>query len=454
MPSPSTLAGQAADLAAGRVTARALVEQALERATDPAGEGQRTFISITAEPARAMADAMDRLHRVGRAPGPYAGLPISLKDLFDVAHEITRAGSRILAAGPPAASHAPVVQRLLTAGFVPMGRSNMSEFAFSALGLNPHYGTPRNPWDRASGGRIPGGSSSGAAVSVSDGMAIGAIGSDTGGSCRIPAALCGIVGFKPTARRIPTAGTVPLSPTLDSIGPLANSVACCAVLDAVMAGEPVPAPDFPPAAPELQGLRFLVPSNLVLDSLDDAVAAPFERALRRLADAGAVIEQREMPALDRIAEAHTYATFAIVEAYAWHRRYLGRDGALYDPFVRARIEPGAGVTAAQYLDLVAARAAITRTAARQTADYHAVVMPTVPLIAPRLADVADPAEARRVNALLLRNTAIGNFLDRCAISLPCHRAGDPPAGLMLMGETAGDAALFRVARSVAAALGV
>ena len=239
-----TIEQHAQALADGSTTSRALVEQCLARIADPHGEGARAFIKVHAEQARAMADAMDTLRRVGREPSRYAGIPVSLKDLFDIAGEPTPAGSRVLADAPPATAHAPVVQRMLAAGFVPVGRTNMTEFAFSGLGINPHYGTPRSPWDRAAG-RIPGGSSSGTAVSVSDGMAIAGLGTDTGGSCRIPAAFCGIVGYKPTARRVPITGVLPLAPSFDSVGPLAPSVACCAVIDAVLAGEtpalPVPA---------------------------------------------------------------------------------------------------------------------------------------------------------------------------------------------------------------------
>src|SRR5579864_3980633 len=252
MPMPSrkaTVLGLAADLAAGRTSSRALVETALARIADPAGEGARTFTRVYADRARAAADAQDQLRNAGYAASLLAGLPVSIKDLFDVAGEQTLAGSKALDDRPPAARDAPVVARLRAAGAVLIGRTNMTEFAFSGVGINPHFGTPGNPHDRR---LIPGGSSSGAAVSVGDGAAIVAIGSDTGGSVRIPAALCGIVGFKPTKRRIPRGGVIPLSTTLDSIGPLANSVGCCAIADAVMAGE---APSAPAPWPAL-GLRL------------------------------------------------------------------------------------------------------------------------------------------------------------------------------------------------------
>jgi len=259
-PSKRTVLDTAADLANGRTTSRELVEAALAQIADPTGEGARTFVRIYGDSARAAADAQDRLRKAGYIASPLAGLPVSLKDLFDVSGERTLAGSKALGDSPPAQHDAPVVSRLRAAGAVLIGRTNMTEFAFSGVGINPHYGTPGNPYDRR---LIPGGSSSGAAVSVADGGVVVAIGTDTGGSVRIPAALCGIVGFKPTQKRILRDGVTPLSTTLDSIGPLANSVACCAVADAVLAGE---LPSVPPATP-VEAIRLGVPQTYVLNDL-------------------------------------------------------------------------------------------------------------------------------------------------------------------------------------------
>ena len=442
-----TIEQHAQALADGRTTSRALVEQCLARIADPNGEGARAFIKVHADQARAMADAMDALRRAGREPSRYAGIPISLKDLFDIAGEPTPAGSRALADAPPAATHAPVVQRMLAAGFVPLGRTNMTEFAFSGLGINPHYGTPRAPWDRAAG-RIPGGSSSGTAVSVSDGMAVAGLGTDTGGSCRIPAAFCGIVGYKPTARRVTIAGVLPLSPSLDSIGPLAPSVGCCAAVDAVLAAE---APSLPVPV-ELRGLRLAVPENVMLDGLDATVDAAFDRALSMLSRAGARIVRRRFAELDAIGPANTKGGFAASEAYAWHRALLAEKGALYDPRIRMRIERGERMSAVDYIEVVNARRRIVASFDASTHEFDALIMPTVPIVPPCIADLDDEREYNRINLLILRNTAVGNFLDRCAISLPCRRDGEPPVGLMLMGETMGDARLFSIAAAVEATL--
>ena len=442
-----TIHEAAAALADGKATARELVEQCLARIADPAGEGARTFIKVHASQARAMADAADALRRAGRAPGPLTGIPVSIKDLFDIAGEPTPAGSKVLADAPPAKANAPLIQRMLDAGFIPVGRTNMTEFAFSGLGINPHYGTPTSPWDRASK-RIPGGSSSGAAVSIADGMAFGALGTDTGGSCRVPAAMCGVVGYKPTARRVPIDGVLPLAPSLDSVGPLANTVACCATIDAVLAGEPLPTPrPFP-----LASLRLAVPTNFFLNGLDSTVAAAFDRALETLSANGARMTRIAFPVVDEIARANATGGFAVAEAYAWHRKLLAEKGDGYDPLIRTRIMRGQPMTAFDYIDLIAARADIIRRFNASTRDYDALVMPTCPLVPPCIADLDDEGEYNRVNLLQLRNTAAGNFLDRCAISLPCHQPGDAPVGLMLMGETMGDGRLFAIAAAAEGAI--
>ncbi len=432
-------------LDAGHTTSRALIEDSLQRIADPAGEGPRTFIKVHARQARAMADAMDGLRKAGRAPGRYAGIPIAVKDLFDIAGDPTPAGSAVLANAPPAAGDAPVVARMAAAGFIPIGRVNMTEFAFSGLGINPHYGTPRAPWDRASG-RIPGGSSSGTAVAVADGMAAAGLGTDTGGSCRIPAAFCGIVGYKPTARRVPIDGVLPLAPSLDSVGPLATSVACCAAIDGILAGGG--ATTLAPVG--LSGLRLAVPENMVLDGMDDVVAVAFERALWALSAAGATVTRVRFAEFDEIPAVNAKGGFAASEAYAWHRALLASQGAGYDPNIRVRIARGEHMTAADYLDLLAARRRLIAAFDARTRDFDCVLMPTVPIVPPRIDGLNDQAEYNRTNMLILRNTALGNFFDRCSISVPCHRAGEPPVGLMLTGETMGDARLFSIAGAVEA----
>jgi aspartyl-tRNA(Asn)/glutamyl-tRNA(Gln) amidotransferase subunit A len=446
----NTIAEAAAALAAGRTTSRDLVEAALDRIADPAGEGARTFTRTYPHQARASADAMDALRRANRAPSPFAGIPISLKDLLDVAGEPTPAGSAVLANAPPAETHAPVVQRLLAAGLIPVGRTNMTEFAFSGVGINPHYGTPRSPYGRPSSsgadgtGRVPGGSSSGAAVSVSDHMAFAAIGTDTGGSCRIPAAFCGVVGYKPTQRRIPREGALPLSTTLDSIGPLARTVACCATIDAILAGqEPTPL-----AAPNPAGLRFLFPENTVLDGMDAPTEAAIDAAMRRLDRAGVVVIHRRLPSLDHLIEAHARGGFAVVESYAWHRTLLQTHGDQYDARVANRMRPGAHMAAADYVALVEARTRIIAEFTAELADFDALIMPTAPIAPPLISAFEAEDEYKRLNALILRNPSQINFMDGCAISIPCHEPGAPPAGLTLALPAMHDRRLFNIAEAV------
>jgi aspartyl-tRNA(Asn)/glutamyl-tRNA(Gln) amidotransferase subunit A len=444
---PLTFAEAAAALAAGTTTSRHLVEACLANINDLEGQGARAFVRVYGDQARASADAIDTLRQASRAPGPFAGIPISLKDLFDIAGEPTPAGSVILADAPPATATAPAIQRLLAAGLIPVGRTNMTEFAFSGVGLNPHYGTPLSPWDRAAG-HIPGGSSSGAAVSVADAMALGAIGTDTGGSCRIPAALCGIAGFKPTARRVPLAGVLPLAPSLDSVGPLARTAACCATLDAIVAGEPDRI--LPPIT--IPGLRLLLPTNLAFANLDAPTEAALDRAVARLDDAGVLIDRAPLAAFDAINEAHAKGGFAAAEAYAWHRDLLASEFARYDPRVASRILAGADMSAADYFLLAQARRRIIRRFEAALAPYDALMLPTVPIAPPPIAAFAHDEDYRRLNFLLLRNPSAINFLDGCAISLPCHAPGAPPAGLMLAAPAMEDARLLAIAIAVEAAL--
>lgn len=441
----TTLTQQLAD---GRLKARDLIEECLRSIEDPAGQGRTTFLTVSAETARAQADAVDRQRAAGVTLPPFAGVPIAIKDLFDMRGEVTTAGSRVLRSAPPAERDAPVVASLRAAGFIVIGRTNMTEFAFSGLGLNPHYGTPLNVFDRATG-RIPGGSSSGAAVAVADDMTAASLGTDTGGSCRIPAALNGVVGLKPTAKRVSRVGAVPLSTTLDSVGPLARTVECCALLDAVLTGTTVEAPQpFP-----VSGLRLLLPTSVVLDDLDSHVAACFDRALEQLARAGASISRAPLAELARIPELNANGGFSAPEAYEWHRELLEKHQDAYDPRVAVRILKGREHSAADYLRLGRERVALCDRVRKLTFGYDAVVMPTVPTIAPPLKALESDREYFRMNGLMLRNPALANFLDGCAISIPMQRRGEAPAGLMLMGEHLDDRRLLAIARGVEAVLG-
>jgi aspartyl-tRNA(Asn)/glutamyl-tRNA(Gln) amidotransferase subunit A len=431
-----TLTELAAELMRGAVTSRQLTEAALEAIeADP-----RPFVRVWSAPARAAADASDRLRAQGLVPSPFAGIPLSVKDLFDVAGEATPAGSVILASAPPAATDAPTIARLRAAGFVLIGRTQMSEFAFTGVGLNPHSPQPVNPRDP---GRAPGGSSGGAAASVALGQAAGAIGTDTGGSVRIPAAFCSLAGFKPTQRRITREGAFALSTSLDSIGPIANSIACCRALDAVLADQrPTAAP-----AMRVEGLRLGVPRQYLLDSLEPPVAATFDSALAALSAAGARIEPAEFPELDQIPAMNAHGTISNAEAFALHRRLgLLEQGALYDPNVLARVEVGGRMGAADYVDLLGARARMIEASAARMAPYDALLAPTAAILPPRLEDLADPTAFARLNGLALRNASVVNLIDGCAASLPVGTP-DVPVGLMVIGAPMADERLLAIAEA-------
>jgi aspartyl-tRNA(Asn)/glutamyl-tRNA(Gln) amidotransferase subunit A len=435
-----TVAQLSADLASGKTTSRALVEQALERIGKPDGEGARAFMQVDADSTRAEADHADRLRKAGARRSPVDGLPVSIKDLFDIAGQLTRAGSKVYAA--KAGADAVAVARLRAAGAIFIGRTNMVEFAFGGVGTNPHYGTPKNPWDRKTG-RVPGGSSSGAAVSVADGMCVMGLGSDTRGSVRGPAALCGVTGFKPTQRRVPLDGAFPLSFTLDSIGPLANSVACCAAYDAVLSADAEPLIEI-----AAKGLRLLVPRSSAIEDLDADVAKAFQSALSKLSAAGAIVSEVAMPAFDRQAEFFKGGGFAGAEAYYIHRERLERV-AEFDPRVGKRVLLGKELSGADYVALQFLRKAYQEEVGARVAGYDAFVLPSAPCVAPTIAEVsASEDDYFRWNMRLLRNHGLLNFLDGCGISLPCQASGGAPVGFSVCGTAMSDRRILAVAAAV------
>lgn len=444
-PRPNMIRTLAAELASGRTTSIALTEAALAHAQSHRTAGGTAYIDLDARAALDMARAADAARAAGNVPSLLAGLPVSIKDLFDVAGQVTAAGSRALAHQSAATSDATAVARLRAAGAVLLGRTNMSEFAFSGLGLNPHYGTPRTPAD---GTRAAGGSTSGGAVTVAGGMAVAALGTDTGGSIRIPAAFCALTGFKPTARRVPMAGGVPLSTSLDSGGPLANSVDCCAIVDAVLSGQTLDTDAVP-----LAGLRLGLTRDYVAADLDDTVATAFARAVARLERAGAHIVRFEFPELLQLPEINGGGGLPAAEAWAWHRPHLARAEAQYDRRVATRIRRGEQMSAAAYLDVMAARERMIAAARKRLGNLDAWLMPTVAVVPPEVAPLeADDARFFRTNALVLRNPSAINFLDGCALTLPIHAAGELPVGLSLCGLADDDARILRVGRAVEAAL--
>ncbi len=428
-----------------RVTAEALAERALAACAE--GEGPRAALTVYAESALETARHVDRLRAIGADLPPLAGVPVTIKDLFAVKGEPTRAGSAITAAAAPASADAAVIANLKASGAVIVAKTNMSEFAFSGVGLNPHYDTPRNPYDRE-GERIPGGSSSGAAVSITDGMALAAVGTDTAGSVRVPAALCGLVGFKPSSGRHAMAGAVPLSPTLDTIGPLGRSIACCRHMDAALAGTRRPHGLARPIA----GLRIGVPQTVVFDGIEDVVANAFRRALAKLSKAGAVVIDLPLREFGMAAEIAALGNISPPEAWAYHRTTMAKQRGAYDPRVVQRIEGGRDVSAADYLDMLALRRRMRALVDISTRLFDVLVHPTLPIAAPRIAELETDEAFFATNGLLLRNTLIGNLLDRPIATLPIQTPDEPGIGLSIVGETGGDATLLDIAEGAEAAL--
>jgi aspartyl-tRNA(Asn)/glutamyl-tRNA(Gln) amidotransferase subunit A len=429
-----------------KASCRDRLEQALARIADPNGEGARACLTVYQDAARAAADAADERARFGTSLGPLDGVIVSVKDLFDVAGEPTRAGSKILAEeAKPAAADAAIVQRLRSGGAVIVAKTNMTEFAFSGIGANPHFGTPGNPRDRS---RVPGGSSAGAPVAVADGMCEISIGTDTGGSVRIPASLCGLVGFKPSRQRVPTDGAFPLSFTLDSVGPIARTVADCAKADAVMSGEEFCFEPLDVAA--LEGLRFGVAEGLPFDRVDAAVAMAFGAAIKRLDGAGVRVSRETLSLFDDMNAVNAKGGISPPEACAIHRDWMGRRPSDIDPNVRARIERGCAVSAADYVDMMRARARLVRAMDVRLIGLDALIMPTTSIVAPTIAEIADEKVFAARNAALLRNTAIINFFDLCAITLPLPVVQPAlPVGLMVVVRNGEDRRLLSMAAALA-----
>ena len=433
----------ASRLASGSLSARDHVESCL--AAIEGEDGARAFITVNADTARKQANRIDKLRAAGAALPRFAGVTLSVKDLFDIAGEVTTAGSRVLADAQPAARDATVLARLRTAGFIVVGRTNMTEFAYSGLGMNPHYGNPRSPFGRdQGGGRVAGGSSSGSAVSICDDMAAATIGTDTGGSTRAPAAFCGITGMKPTTTRMPSQGVYPLSTSFDAAGPMAGSVDCCAILDDLMTGGDGRAETPFPVA----GLRLAMPRGYLFDDLDSEVAAAFDAAVDRLSAAGAMVSDIRLDIIEDLRPANRPKSIVSAEAYEIHRDMLAtqRDG--YDPYVAARLAAGADISAADFIAMTRERSATCTAVQAVTRPFDALLLPTSPALPMPLAGLEGVETLMKASARILRNTALSNYLDRPTITMPCHVPGTAPVGLSLMGSRGHDRRLLAIAAGI------
>jgi len=419
-------------------TSEAWVAHSLEQARNDAA--QHVFTHLLDAQAMTQARAADAARQAGGPMGALHGMPITIKDNYDLAGHTTMAGTVVCEGEPAAAQDALAVTRLRQAGAVILGKTNMSEFAFSGVGINPHYGTPRNPCDAAVA-RVPGGSSSGAAVSVALGLAVAGMGSDTGGSIRIPAALCGLVGFKSTQSRISLQGVMELSRTLDTVGAITRTVRDSLLVEGVLSQQPLLA-----ETADLRGVRFAVPQTLFLDELDPEVSRAFARALSRISAAGAQVVELPVSALSEIAARSQPGGFSPVEGFAAHQVRLARAPDRIDPRVAARMALGEGVSAVDYLSLHNRRHEWITHMEAELQGFDAMLSPTVALIAPELGPlVADDTAFFKANRLLLRNPAAINYLDGCAFSLPCQAVGELPVGLMVSAVRGRDVGLASIA---------
>ena len=438
-------------LRSGQTSASQLVERALERAS------QSKSVFTTINPGLLhLANTIDRRHKKSQPLTPLAGIPIALKDLFNIRNEVTLAGSIVRKHYAQAEdADAEVVAPLRAAGLLFFGRTNMSEFAYSGIGMNAHYGTPLSIWDRTSG-RLPGGSSSGSAVAVAEGIVCASLGSDTAGSCRIPAAFNGVVGVKPSYGRMSLTGIYPLSPTLDAPGPIAIDVDSCFILDQLMSGRAKPADELPNLQPaELNQLRLVIPEARVMNDLDAEVRTAFEAAVEALRAAGVNIRQQSLPLLDDCDDLFIERPVVVREVWDHHRSMLEQYFDEYDPFVGTRLRLGANISDEEQQSRYQARDQLVSAFEREFAEIQAdaLIYPTVACVPPAIAETEDDENARRVNLRCLRNTATVNYFNGCAISLPCHRTGEAPVGLMLSAANGQDEPLYRIAAAIEAALG-
>ncbi|GBF29672.1 mandelamide hydrolase [bacterium MnTg03] len=428
------------------ITSCELIDDALARAR----KSDSVFIQLN-EGLSSLAKSIDRAREKHEPVPALAGIPITLKDLFNVRNERTLAGSVVRKSlARPEAEDAEVIAPLRDAGLLFLGRTNMSEFAFSGIGVNPHYGTPLSIWDRQTG-RLPGGSSSGSAVSVAVGIVVAALGSDTAGSCRVPAAFNGLVGVKPSYGRMSLKGIFPLSPTSDAPGPIATDVDSCYILDQLMSGKWSATGSLPDLlVREQQSLKLVIPEAGVLEDLDNEVRSAFDLALDCLREAGVQLRTEKMPVIDASIELFYSKAIVLYEAYQHHQAMLEQYGDAYDPFVSQRILAGKMISDDEQQERYRAKAEVVEMFSQHFGrlDADALLYPTTPCVPPAISETDDPDNARRVNLRCLRNTVTVNYFDGCSISLPCHRNGEAPVGLMVSSINGDDEKLYSVAATI------
>lgn len=413
------------------------------------------YIEVLADRARSAATAAEEAIAGGNYLGPLHGIPLAFKDLIDVAGIPTTGGSRLFQGRVPT-RHATATGRLAGAGTVLLGKTHMVELAFGGVGTNLHLGTPWNPWDPQVH-RIPGGSSSGSAVAVAADLCTAALGSDTGGSVRIPSSFCGLVGLKPTFGRVSNSGILPLDSHLDSLGPLCRCVSDAALLYQALAGPDSSDPDtwsqpvddvLEDLEDEVTGMRVALPREYFWEDVDPEVEAAVRASVQVFADLGVYVDEVSIEALADLGEVRARGSLTAVEAYANYREYLENDLDVFDPRVARRMLAGGEMTAVEYFELQRDFSELRQDMSPALVGVDALLTPTTPFAALPVSDVEADEDYWRINNLCLRNTSAANLLGLCAISLPCGMTRDGlPIGLQLIGRPFAEAGILRLAHA-------
>ena len=428
------------------IKAESLVSETLDRAR----QSQHVFTAID-EQILDQAKLIDNNLDAGSSLPVLSGIPITLKDLFDIQGQLTLAGSIVLKHyAKPASSDCAVLKPLRKSGLLFLGRTNMSEFAFSGLGMNAHYGTPRSIWGRSEG-RVPGGSSSGSAVSVAEEITPVSMGTDTAGSCRIPAAFNSVVGVKPSYGRFSLQGIFPLSHSSDAPGPIGVDVDSCYIIDQIISGDWDGYGEIPAIrSTRISDLRLMVPDSTVLDDLDPEVEDCFDRAMQVLGDAGAYIQRYPASVIDECVDLFLNRAIAGYEAYVQHKDMMQSHADEYDQSVLSRISSYQEITDSEQEVRYATKRKLTRDFQNlmNKGKFDAMISPTVSCIPPTIAHASEQSYTRSVNLRCLRNTAIANNFDGCSMSLPCNDYGSAPAGLMISSVNGDDARLYQIGFAV------
>jgi len=435
-----TLGAIAEKLNTGSLTAENLVVDAIRKIEAPNGQGAIAFREIRRQSALGAAKEWDSLRSRQIPDSPLAGIPIAVKENISVEGSYRRAGSRVLASSAPVSCNAPFIDTLVSLGLIVVGTTNMTEFAYSGLGNNIRFGTPLSHRDA---NRVSGGSSSGSAVSVMEGIVPLAIGTDTSGSVRIPAAMCGLAAFRPSQGRYPTAGTIPLAPSFDSVGTIANTVECLALLDQTIRKKD----EFVEDETVEDGYKpqLVVPEQL-LSEVDSRILKSFENLIKHLQRSGIRVSIESMPSLLSVRQCVESAQIVKYEAYQWHKKHLQTRRHLYDPNVAMRFNDAESLSQRAYENGLAHLNSLRSQIDQDISVIDGLLLPTVPIQAPTIDEIAEPDNYLRLNAASFRHTSFANHLDLPAVCFPTDTIDGVIGSAMLVGLREKDTRTLALAR--------